>query len=83
MAPKKFNNPRAAGEEPSAKRAGATSAGRGRGRGWPDGLSDTEWANEVERRKTVTADRKARDERKKAKEAEEAKALPPPTVAAR
>ena len=39
------------------------------GRGRPPGLSNTEWATEVDRRKTVTADRKGRDERKKAKEA--------------
>ena len=31
-------------------------------------MSNTEWANELDRRKTMTADRKARDERKKAKE---------------
>ena len=35
-------------------------------------MSNTEWAKELDRRRTITADRKARGERKKAKEAEEA-----------
>ena len=51
---------------PAAKRTGVT-AGRGRRR--PAGVSNAEWLAEVERRKTVTADRKGKDERKKAKEA--------------
>ena len=73
MAPKKFNNPRAIGEEPPAARPGATAGGgRGRGRGRPEGVSNTEWAKELDRSRTITADRKARGERKRAMDEEEA-----------
>ena len=73
MALKKFNNPRAIGEEPPAvKRTGATvGRGWGRGRGRLEGMSNKEWAEELGRRRTVTADLKERGERKRAKEAEE------------
>ena len=45
-------------------------------------MSNTEWAKEVDRRKTVTAVRKGRDERKKAKEALQAERAVSEVVAA-
>ena len=65
MAPKKINVPRSANEDPPPipkKRAG---------RARPPCLTNAEWKREVERSETVTADRKGREERKKAKEVAE------------
>ena len=39
----------------------------------PPGLTNAQWKTEVERREIVTADRKGREKRKKAKETAEAK----------
>ena len=67
MAPRKFKIPRSADDDPlplPQKKEDRKAR--------PLGLTNAQWKTEVERRETVTIDRKGRDERKKAKDAAEA-----------